>query len=152
MAAFPEGRLDETRQPLDLSTTNSWSRRLGEVPTVEMLQTLAANAAAPFVLVSRLAPLLSAAEEGGEGGSGLCSHVINVSAVEGKFSVPKKMTIHPHTNMGKAVRCARRTRLPSRSISRYLPASCYSRELDSSLAPLSPQALNMMTYTSASSL
>ena len=107
LADFPACRLDESRQPLDLSTTNSWSRRLGEVPTLEMLQTLAANAAAPFVLVSRLAPLLSATADGeedtaGGGGNGLCSHVINVSAVEGKFSVPKKMTIHPHTNMGKA--------------------------------------------------
>ena len=106
---FPPCRLDESRQPLDLSPSNSWSRRLGEVPTLEMLQTLAANAAAPFVLVSRLAPLLGAAE-----GEERCGHIINVSAVEGKFSVPKKSAVHPHTNMGKA-------------------------------------ALNMMTYTGASS-
>ena len=30
------------------------------------------------------------------------SHVINVSALEGKFNVGKKSTAHPHTNMGKA--------------------------------------------------
>ena len=77
LADFPACRLDESRQPLDLSTTNSWSRRLGEVPTLEMLQTLAANAAAPLVLASRLAPLLSATADGeedtagGGGGNGL---------------------------------------------------------------------------------
>ena len=42
-------------------------------------------------------------------------HIINVSALEGKFSVGKKVSAHPHTNMGKA-------------------------------------AMNMLTYTSASSL
>jgi NAD(P)-dependent dehydrogenase (short-subunit alcohol dehydrogenase family) len=30
------------------------------------------------------------------------THVINVSALEGKFSVGKKSAAHPHTNMGKA--------------------------------------------------
>jgi hypothetical protein len=30
LAPFPEGRLDESEQPLDLSAQNSWSRRLGE--------------------------------------------------------------------------------------------------------------------------
>ena len=29
-------------------------------------------------------------------------HVINVSALEGKFAVGKKSTAHPHTNMSKA--------------------------------------------------
>jgi len=96
LADFPRGLLDESRQPLDLSGINSWSRRLGEVSTVEMCQTLAANAAAPFILCNRLAPLLKASD--GEG----YSHVINVTAVEGKFSVGKKSTVHPHTNMAKA--------------------------------------------------
>ena len=31
-----------------------------------------------------------------------CGIVVNVSAVEGKFAVPKKFSGHPHTNMGKA--------------------------------------------------
>ena len=30
------------------------------------------------------------------------THVVNVSALEGKFSVGKKSAAHPHTNMGKA--------------------------------------------------
>ena len=133
--AFPERALDESRQPLDLSGVNSWSRRLGQVSaalgrigtharmhpctctgehdgdvpgtcthahaqvsTMEMCQTLAANAAAPFILCSRLAPLLQSA--GGE--IEPCAIVVNVTAVEGKFSVGKKSNVHPHTNMAKA--------------------------------------------------
>lgn len=46
--------MDESGQPLDLSGVNSWSRRLSEVSTSELLQTMAVNAAAPFVLCSRL--------------------------------------------------------------------------------------------------
>jgi NAD(P)-dependent dehydrogenase (short-subunit alcohol dehydrogenase family) len=126
LSDFPEGLLDESRQPLDLSGVNSWSRRLGEVETLEVVQTLAANAAAPFVLCNRLAKALRPPDgEGGEGATGgegegkggatcggargvggrsggPCSHVINVTAVEGKFSVGKKSHAHPHTNMGKA--------------------------------------------------
>ena len=97
LADFPEGALDESRQPLDLSGVNSWSRRLGEVSTLEMLQTLAANAAAPFILCSKLVDALSPRSDGEPFG-----HVVNVSALEGKFSVGKKCTGHPHTNMGKA--------------------------------------------------
>ena len=102
LADFPEGLLDESRQPLDLSGLNSWSRRLGEVDTLEVVQTLAANAAAPFILCNRLAKALTPCERGDAGGGGPCSHVINVTAVEGKFSVGKKSHAHPHTNMGKA--------------------------------------------------
>ena len=98
LAAFPEGRLDETRQPLDLSTTNSWSRRLGEVPTAELLHTLAANAVAPFILCGALGPALSPTP----GSNEPYGHIINVSALEGKFSVGKKGAGHPHTNMSKA--------------------------------------------------
>jgi len=99
LAHFPAGVLDESRQPLDLSRENSWRQRLGEVSTGEMLHTLAANAVAPFVLCSRLLPLL-APEDGEE--SPVWGHIINVSALEGKFSVGKKSSGHPHTNMAKA--------------------------------------------------
>eukprot|EP00928_Gymnodinium_smaydae_P027566 TRINITY_DN21282_c0_g6_i1.p1 TRINITY_DN21282_c0_g6~~TRINITY_DN21282_c0_g6_i1.p1 ORF type:complete len:577 (+),score=86.05 TRINITY_DN21282_c0_g6_i1:47-1777(+) len=94
---FPEGLIDESRQPLDLSATNSWARRLGSISTVELLQTLAANTAAPFILCSRLACVLSPQNEGEPYG-----HVVNVSALEGKFSVRNKSSGHPHTNMAKA--------------------------------------------------
>mmetsp|Transcript_88420 Transcript_88420/g.253267 ORF Transcript_88420/g.253267 Transcript_88420/m.253267 type:complete len:577 (+) Transcript_88420:97-1827(+) len=94
---FPEGLVDESRQPLDLSASNSWSRRVGDVSTIELLQTLAANTAAPFIMLSRLASVL--APQGDEDPFG---HVINVSALEGKFSVRNKSSSHPHTNMAKA--------------------------------------------------
>merc|ERR1712226_1388653 len=64
---------------------------------MELLQTLAANAAAPFILCSRLASALAPPDA-----SGCYGHIINVSALEGKFSVKRKSNAHPHTNMGKA--------------------------------------------------
>ena len=97
LADFPQGKLDETMQPLDNSKVNSWSRRIGQIPTNELLHTLAANAAAPFVLISRLIAALAPQDEDAQWG-----HVINVSALEGKFSVGKKGSGHPHTNMAKA--------------------------------------------------
>jgi len=90
---------DESAQPLDLSRQNSWSRRLGDVPTVELLQTLACNAAAPFVLCGKFRPLLSPDKSDPDAPWG---HIINVSALEGQFSVGRKPSGHPHTNMGKA--------------------------------------------------
>eukprot|EP00929_Paragymnodinium_shiwhaense_P009252 TRINITY_DN113347_c0_g1_i1.p1 TRINITY_DN113347_c0_g1~~TRINITY_DN113347_c0_g1_i1.p1 ORF type:complete len:596 (+),score=187.48 TRINITY_DN113347_c0_g1_i1:121-1908(+) len=97
LADFPAGQLDESRQPLDLSRINSWSRRLGDIPTLELLQTLAANTAAPFILCSRLADALAPPTEKDPYG-----HIVNVSALEGKFSVKRKSNAHPHTNMAKA--------------------------------------------------
>eukprot|EP00930_Biecheleria_cincta_P069168 TRINITY_DN56946_c0_g1_i1.p1 TRINITY_DN56946_c0_g1~~TRINITY_DN56946_c0_g1_i1.p1 ORF type:complete len:566 (-),score=101.43 TRINITY_DN56946_c0_g1_i1:234-1931(-) len=94
---FPEGQLDESRQPLDLSVQNSWSRRLREVSSLELLQTLAANAASPFIMCSRLANKLAPT-----GDKDPYGHIINVSALEGKFSVKRKSNGHPHTNMAKA--------------------------------------------------
>ena len=99
-AVFPAGKLDETRQPLDLSAENSWSRRLGEVSTPELLHTLAANAVAPFILCSALRGALSPLGRGDDDDA--FGHIINVSALEGKFSVGKKGSGHPHTNMSKA--------------------------------------------------
>lgn len=96
---FPAGLVDESAQPLDLSRSNSWSRRLGEVDTVELLRTLAANAAAPFVLCSKLRPLLAPDVQDTAAPWG---HIVNVSALEGQFSVGRKACTHPHTNMSKA--------------------------------------------------
>eukprot|EP00931_Biecheleriopsis_adriatica_P089412 TRINITY_DN63550_c0_g1_i1.p1 TRINITY_DN63550_c0_g1~~TRINITY_DN63550_c0_g1_i1.p1 ORF type:complete len:570 (-),score=128.78 TRINITY_DN63550_c0_g1_i1:31-1740(-) len=94
---FPAGQLDDSRQPLDLSTANSWSRRLREISSMELLQTLAANAASPFIMCSRLANQLAPSSDEEPYG-----HIINVSALEGKFSVKRKSNGHPHTNMAKA--------------------------------------------------
>jgi len=98
MKDFPAGKLDESMQPLDLSAENSWSRKLGEVSTGELLHTMAANAVAPFVMCGALRPALAATEADPRWG-----HIINVSALEGKFSVGKKGSGHPHTNMAKVI-------------------------------------------------
>jgi NAD(P)-dependent dehydrogenase (short-subunit alcohol dehydrogenase family) len=95
--------LDGSGQPLDLSGVNSWSKRLGEISTEECVQTLAVNATAPFVLCSKLKQALVPVP-----GSDRCSldslagHIVNVTALEGKFNVGKKSGGHPHTNMAKA--------------------------------------------------
>lgn len=92
---FPEGKLDSDLQQVDLRKTNSWRLRLGEVPTAEMIEVQLVNAVAPFVLVNRLVTLMRKDYTGQK-------HIINVSAMEGKFHRFKKEDRHPHTNMAKA--------------------------------------------------
>ena len=92
---FPEGRLDQDLQQVDLRDRNSWRLLLDEVPTVELLEVQLVNAVAPFVLNARLKPLLLRTPERDK-------HIVNVSAVEGQFYRKFKTTRHPHTNMAKA--------------------------------------------------
>jgi len=92
---FPQGRLDADLQQVDLRKTNSWRLRLGEIPTVEMLEVQLVNAVAPFVLCNRLIPLMRRDYTGQK-------HIVNVTAMEGKFFRFKKDERHPHTNMAKA--------------------------------------------------
>ena len=92
---FPEGRLDEDLQQVDLRRHNSWRMLLADVPTVEMLEVQLVNAIAPFLFNARLKPLMLRAP-------GRDKHIVNVSAVEGQFYRPSKTTRHPHTNMAKA--------------------------------------------------
>jgi NAD(P)-dependent dehydrogenase (short-subunit alcohol dehydrogenase family) len=92
---FPEGRLDQDLQQVDLRERNSWRLLLAEVPTIELLETQLVNAVAPFVLNARLKPLMLRTPERDK-------HVVNVSAVEGQFYRRFKTTRHPHTNMAKA--------------------------------------------------
>jgi len=95
--AYKAERLDESGQPVDASGTNSWSRRLHEVSTSELTQTMAANAIAPFLLCSRLKELLRPKAQGDKKG-----HIVNVSSLEGKMNCGKKSSRHPHTNSAKA--------------------------------------------------
>ena len=92
---FPEGRLDQDLQQVDLRERNSWRLLLSEVSSVELLETQLVNAVAPFVLNARLKPLLLRTPERDK-------HIVNVSAVEGQFYRRFKTTRHPHTNMAKA--------------------------------------------------
>lgn len=92
---FPEGRLDQDLQQVDLRERNSWRLMLAEVPSVELLEVQLVNAIAPFLLNARLKPLMLRSPERDK-------HVVNVSAVEGQFYRKFKTTRHPHTNMAKA--------------------------------------------------
>jgi NAD(P)-dependent dehydrogenase (short-subunit alcohol dehydrogenase family) len=92
---FPEGRLDQDLQQVDLRDRNSWRLQLAEVSSVELLETQLVNAVAPFVLNARLKPLMLRT-------SNRDKHIVNVSAVEGQFYRNMKTTRHPHTNMAKA--------------------------------------------------
>jgi hypothetical protein len=92
---FPEGRLDQDLQQVDLRDRNSWRLLLAEVSSVELLETQLVNAIAPFVLNGHLKPLMLRTPERDK-------HVVNVSAVEGQFYRKYKTTRHPHTNMAKA--------------------------------------------------
>lgn len=92
---FPEGQLDVDLQQVDLRTTNSWRLRLGEIETSEMFELQLVNAIAPFVLCNKLEPMMRRDFTGKK-------HMVNVSAMEGKFHRFKKIDRHPHTNMAKA--------------------------------------------------
>ena len=92
---FPEGRLDQDLQQVDLRDRNSWRLLMAEVPAVELLEVHLVNAIAPFIINARLKPLMMRTPERDK-------HVVNVSAVEGQFYRRFKTTRHPHTNMAKA--------------------------------------------------
>ena len=92
---FPEGRLDQDLQQVDLRGRNSWRLMLAEVPVVELLEVHLVNAVAPFVLNARLKPLMLRTDTRDK-------HIVNVSAMEGQFYRSFKTTRHPHTNMAKA--------------------------------------------------
>ncbi len=92
---FPAGKLDADLQQVDLRRTNSWRLKLGEIATAEMLELQLVNAIAPFVLCNRLVSMMKRDNTGQK-------HIVNVSAMEGKFLRFKKSERHPHTNMAKA--------------------------------------------------
>jgi NAD(P)-dependent dehydrogenase (short-subunit alcohol dehydrogenase family) len=94
-ALFPEGRLDQDLQQVDLRDRNSWRLLLAEVPSVELLEVQLVNAIAPFLINARLKPLMLRTDNRDK-------HIVNVSAMEGQFYRHNKTTRHPHTNMAKA--------------------------------------------------
>jgi NAD(P)-dependent dehydrogenase (short-subunit alcohol dehydrogenase family) len=71
---------------------------MDEVSTPEIMECMFVNAIAPFVLNSRLKPLMEAPASDPDRPD---RYIINVSAMEGKF-YRYKMPNHPHTNMAKA--------------------------------------------------
>jgi NAD(P)-dependent dehydrogenase (short-subunit alcohol dehydrogenase family) len=92
---FPQGALDADLQQVDLRGMNSWRMKMVDVPTPELLEVQLVNAIAPFILCSKLKPLMMRDRTGEK-------HIVNVSAMEGSFSRHTKTDKHPHTNMAKA--------------------------------------------------
>ena len=92
---FPQGKLDSDLQQVDLRQTNSWRLGLGDIPTAEMIELQLVNAIAPFVLCNKLSNMMKRENTGQK-------HIVNVSAMEGKFNRFTKTDKHPHTNMAKA--------------------------------------------------
>ena len=92
---FPLNTFDADGQQLDIRPLNSWLLKLSEVSTMEMLEVQLVNAIAPFILNSKLKPLLLRSRFDRR-------FIINVSAMEGQFQRDNKTVFHPHTNMAKA--------------------------------------------------
>ena len=67
---------------------------MDEVGAQEMLEVQLVNSVAPFLLNSRLKPLMTRSPFGRR-------FIVNVSAMEGQF-YRHKTVYHPHTNMAKA--------------------------------------------------
>ena len=93
--AFPPGETDPDLQQVDRRTVNSWRLPLADISTPELLEVHLVNAIAPFILNSKLKPLMLRQRTGQK-------HIVNVSAMEAVFSRHKKTDKHPHTNMAKA--------------------------------------------------
>jgi NAD(P)-dependent dehydrogenase (short-subunit alcohol dehydrogenase family) len=92
---FPAGKLDADLQQVDKRAHNTWRMTLDQVSTAEHLEVQLVYSIAPFVLCGKLKPLMVRTPGAGK-------HVVNVSAMEGKFSRHTKTDKHPHTNMAKA--------------------------------------------------
>ena len=92
---FPAGKSDADLQQVDLRPMNSWRLTLSQISAPEMLEVQLVNAVAPFILCSKLKPLMERFPTGEK-------HIVNVSAMEGQFARRTKTDKHPHTNMAKA--------------------------------------------------
>jgi NAD(P)-dependent dehydrogenase (short-subunit alcohol dehydrogenase family) len=91
---FPRA-LDEEGKPVDLRPHNSWVMTAGEVDPAELAEVHVVNAIVPFLIASRLRPLMTASRFADR-------YIVNVSAMEGVFAYANKQPRHPHTNMAKA--------------------------------------------------
>jgi NAD(P)-dependent dehydrogenase (short-subunit alcohol dehydrogenase family) len=96
---FPSGKLTPDGQQVDLRPRNSWTFNDEEVSALELVEVHVVNAIAPFLLCSRLKPLLARTAARDDTGT---AFVINVTSLEGAFRGKDKSARHPHTNMAKA--------------------------------------------------
>merc|ERR1712050_532604 len=99
---FPRGRTDMHGEQLDLRPQTSWTATLASqdsasaIPARELLEVLAVNSVAPFLILQQLVPVLT------RPGGGCGRFVVNVTSAEGLFSTDgaaAKGPEHPHSNM-----------------------------------------------------
>ncbi|MDI3420063.1 SDR family NAD(P)-dependent oxidoreductase [Streptomyces luteolus] len=83
----------------DVVDTNTWVQTIEQISPVELLETQLCNYTAPFILISKLRPVMAEAAKKAESGR---AYVVNVSAMEGVFSRGYKGAGHPNTNAAKA--------------------------------------------------
>jgi len=145
---FPLGKVDVNGSALDLRSRNSWLLTLGEVSTPEAAEALAVNALAPFVLNSRLRPLLEASP---------AQHrfVVNVSAMEGKFYRRGLTPVCAGWRRGSCARrcdfCTLRGRRATRGSPTHVSRGRYKTP-NHPHTNMAKAALNMMTRTCAEEL
>mmetsp|Transcript_30198 Transcript_30198/g.35632 ORF Transcript_30198/g.35632 Transcript_30198/m.35632 type:complete len:578 (-) Transcript_30198:124-1857(-) len=92
---FPVGKYDVDGQQIDERKSNTWTSTLHDVSSCELLEVLAVNSAAPFVLMKMLKPIMTKTCDDE------WSFIVNVSSMEGSFNHNKTFN-HPHTNGAKA--------------------------------------------------
>lgn len=87
--------LSERQQDTSNNKKNSWNSKACDISLIEMLEVQLINTTAPFILCTNLRSLMEVSPR-------KYKHIVNVSAMEGKFSKKNKNCFHPHTNMAKA--------------------------------------------------
>jgi NAD(P)-dependent dehydrogenase (short-subunit alcohol dehydrogenase family) len=92
---FAHHEVDHYGQTLDKRPSNSWSMRMHEVDTLELLEVQLVNAVAPYLLTAGLKPAMMRSPFPRR-------FVVQASAMEGQFNRQDKKEFHPHTNMAKA--------------------------------------------------
>eukprot|EP00615_Pteridomonas_danica_P012271 CAMPEP_0114362052 /NCGR_PEP_ID=MMETSP0101-20121206/25304_1 /TAXON_ID=38822 ORGANISM="Pteridomonas danica, Strain PT" /NCGR_SAMPLE_ID=MMETSP0101 /ASSEMBLY_ACC=CAM_ASM_000211 /LENGTH=579 /DNA_ID=CAMNT_0001507555 /DNA_START=1 /DNA_END=1736 /DNA_ORIENTATION=- len=92
---FPVGKYDVDGQQIDERKSNTWTSTLHDVSSCELLEVLAVNSAAPFILMKMLKPIMTKTCDDE------WSFIVNVSSMEGSFNHNKTFN-HPHTNGAKA--------------------------------------------------
>ncbi|KAF0979515.1 hypothetical protein FDP41_001432 [Naegleria fowleri] len=107
---FPPGETDEFGEQQDNRTHHSWTYKLPDVDTVELLETQMINNIAPTILVAQLMEIMQPNVDESHctydmddllTGKHL-SYIVNVVSHEGIFNVEGKTDSHIHTNMSKA--------------------------------------------------
>ncbi|KAG2385687.1 hypothetical protein C9374_003502 [Naegleria lovaniensis] len=106
---FPAGETDKFGEQKDNRTHHSWTYKLPEVDTVELLETQMINNIAPTILVAQLMDMMQPTIDdscnyeidGFLTGKHL-AYIVNVVSHEGLFNVDGKTDSHVHTNMSKA--------------------------------------------------